>query len=186
MVKYSAVNVQNREFAYLSLVTWILKEYARTAFIKTTLDKLTKRLVGILSSLLFSFYLLCMNMKDTLTVNWGLINGNFHEAYLTFVQSFFVCLFVCPRVWLLGFFCFFCFLFFLTHEIWRPLTRNYFTSCLSNEALVIKETQPEPKSLEIVVLLSCSKCEMLMSILNANFVALRDVEIASWSTFMTV
>ena len=56
VVKYSAVNVQNREFAYLSLVTWILKEYARTAFIKTTSDKLTKRLVGILSSLLFSFF----------------------------------------------------------------------------------------------------------------------------------
>lgn len=52
--------------------------------------------------------------------------------------------------------------------------------------MVIKETQPEPKSLEIVVLLSCSECEMLMPILNANFVALRDVEIASWSTFMTV
>lgn len=52
--------------------------------------------------------------------------------------------------------------------------------------MVIKETQPEPKSLEIVVLLSCSKCEMLMSILNANFGALRDVEIASWSTFMNL
>ena len=52
--------------------------------------------------------------------------------------------------------------------------------------MVIKEAQPEPKALEIVVLLSCSECEMLMSILNANFMALRDVEIASWSTFMTV
>ena len=85
----------------------------------------------------------------------------------------------------LVFFVFLFFVFFDTRDMTSSDT-NYFTSCISNEAMVIKETQPEPKSLEIVVLLSCSKCEMLMSILNANFVALRDVEIASWSTFMTV
>ena len=45
MVKCSAVNVQNREFLCLSLVTWTLKEYARTAFNKTKSDKSTKRSV---------------------------------------------------------------------------------------------------------------------------------------------
>ena len=46
VAKCSAVNVQNREFAFLSLVTRALKECARTASNTTTSDKLTKRLVG--------------------------------------------------------------------------------------------------------------------------------------------